>query len=200
MGQDKALVEFAGKPLVAHALGILRRAVLDAGFAAQIAGARAELEQFAPVTADAEPGQGPLGGICAALAKCPARRAIFIPVDMPLLPPGLVTFLIRRATIADDAITVTSVTGYAQSFPVIVDRAALPWLEKELNQGHGGCYAGFLAAAAGLGQQINVLPVEYLAQTGQVAHPDGLPSAFWFLNVNTPAELRRAEALLARPA
>lgn len=194
MGRDKALAEFAGEPLVVRALRILRQARLEA----RIAGARTELEKFAPVIADAEPGRGPLGGICAALAGCEKQRAVFIPVDLPLLPSLLITLLIRRAEVTEAAIIVTSVNGFAQTFPAVVDRAALPGLETELKQGRGGCYAGFEAAAARLGQPIGVVPVEYLAQAGQVTDPYGLPPAMWFLNVNSAADLRRAEALTSR--
>ncbi|HEV2135304.1 MAG TPA: molybdenum cofactor guanylyltransferase [Terracidiphilus sp.] len=194
MGRDKALVEFAGEPLLARALRILQ----EAGLVARIAGARTELEQFARVINDAGPGRGPLAGICAALAACETQLAVFIPVDLPLLPASLVTVMVRRAEITDAAVTVPSVSGFAQTFPAVLDRTALPALEDALKQGSGGCFAAFEAAAAALGERVAVLPVEYLTQAGQVAHPHGLPPAIWFLNVNTPAELRRAEALSSR--
>lgn len=194
MGRDKALIEFAGEPLVVRALKILREAGLDA----RIAGGRGDLEQFAPVVADAEPGRGPLGGICAALAASGEQRAVFMPVDLPLLPASLVTLMVRRAQITRTAVTVPSVSGFAQTFPAVIDRAALPGLQDGLKQGSGGCYAAFESAAAGLMQRVAVVPAEYLAQAGQVTHPDGLPPAQWFLNVNSPAELRRAEALSVR--
>lgn len=194
MGRDKALIEFAGEPLIARALNILREAGLDA----RIAGSRADLEQFAPVIADADPGRGPLGGICAALTACEKPLAVFLPVDMPLLPFSLITLMVRRAVITGAAVSVPSVSGFAQTFPAVVDRGVLPALAEALKQGRGGCYAGFEAAAAKLGQRVAVIAVEYLAQAGQITHPDGLPPAMWFLNMNSPAALRRAEALAAR--
>jgi hypothetical protein len=87
------------------------------------------------------------------------------------------------------------VNGFAQTFPAVVDRVTLPMLEKELGAGHGGCFTGFQAAAAGLGDAVMVVPVEMLVQAGQIAHPAGLPAARWFLNLNTEEDLRRAEAL-----
>ena len=195
MGRDKALIEFAGELLVIRALKILREAGLDP----RIAGSRGGLEEFAPVIADAEPGRGPLGGICAALAACNEQRAVFMPVDLPLLPASLVTLMVRRAQITGTAVTVSSVSGFAQTFPAVVDRAALPGLQDALKRDAGGCYAAFQSAAAGLGQRVAVVATEYLAQAGQVIHPDGLPPALWFLNVNSPAELRRIEALSFRP-
>jgi molybdopterin-guanine dinucleotide biosynthesis protein A len=190
MGQDKALLPFAGKPLVTCALAILR----EAGLTAMIAGQRSPLAAFAPVVEDAEPGRGPLGGICAALASMLAQRAVFLPVDLPLLPASLIACLLAYARITGRAVTVPSVNGFAQTFPAVVDRAALPALRKELEAGHGGCFSGFQTAAASLGQPVAVLAVETLVQSGQVAHPDSLPAARWFLNVNTPADLCWAEA------
>ncbi|MGH9591177.1 MAG: molybdenum cofactor guanylyltransferase [Terracidiphilus sp.] len=192
MGRNKALAEFAGEPLILRALKLLR----DAGLRPRIAGARAELGQFAPVIADAEPGRGPLAGVCAALAFCQDPRAVFVPVDLPLLPASLLSLLATRAAITGAIVTVLSVSGVAQTFPAVVDRAALPGLEEALRQGRGGCYSAFEAAVLGLRQHIAVLPIEYLAQAGQVTHPDSLPPAIWFLNVNSPADLARAEAVV----
>lgn len=192
MGRDKALVEVAGQPLIVRALKILRQAGLEA----RIAGARAELEDFAPVIADAEPGRGPLAGVCAALATCLQPRAVFVPADLPMLPTSLITFIVHRAAMTGAIVTLPSVSGFTQTFPAVLDRAALPSLERALKHGCGGCYTAFDAAAAGLEQRIAAVPVEYLAQAGQVTHPSGLPPAMWFLNVNSPADLARAEAVL----
>lgn len=194
MGRDKALVEFDGKPLLARALKMLREAGMDA----RIAGARVGLEQFAPVVADAEPGRGPLGGVCAALADCERGKAVFVPVDLPLLPASLLTVMVQRAEITGTMVTLASVNGFVQTLPAVIDRAAQPGLENALKLGHGGCFAAFEAAAAEMGQRVAVVPVEYLAQAGQVAHPYDLPPDMWFLNVNSQSELRRAEALSSR--
>jgi molybdenum cofactor guanylyltransferase len=190
MGEDKSLVKFAGRPLVEQALGILH----DAGLEAQIAGARTSLDVFAPIVEDAEPGRGPLGGICAAMGAMTGRLAVFLPVDLPLVPAALIGFLVNHAEITGRVVTVPSVNGYAQTFPAVVDREALPALRKELEGGHGGCFAGFQAAAASRGEAVSVVPIELTVQAGKVAHPEGLPAARWFLNVNSPADLRRAEA------
>lgn len=195
MGEDKALIRFAGRPLVERALEILR----GAGLTASIAGARAgsALQAFAPVVADAEAGLGPLSGICAAFESTEAQWAVFLPVDLPLMPAGLIAFLLDHARMTGRAVTLASVNGFAESFPAVVDRAALPALRRELDAGRGGCFAGFQAACAGLNQPMTVVAVEMAVQAGQIAHPDGFPAARWFLNVNRPEDLRRAEACLA---
>jgi len=194
MGTDKALVEFAGRPLVERALGILRGAGLEARIAgARSASAKQTLEAFAPVVADAEAGLGPLGGICAALASTHARWAVFLPVDLPLMPSSLVAFLLDHARVTGRAVTLASVNGVAESFPAVLDRAVLPVLRGELEAGRGGCFRGFQTACARLNQTLTVVQVEAVVQAGQVAHPDGLPAAHWYRNVNRPADLSRAE-------
>jgi len=112
MGVDKALVHLRGRPLVEHALEILR----GAGLAASIAGARSTLSAFAAVVEDVEAGKGPLGGICAALASTSAQRAVFVPVDLPLLPSSLVAYLVRHAEITGRAVTLASVAGLPRHF------------------------------------------------------------------------------------
>jgi molybdopterin-guanine dinucleotide biosynthesis protein A len=189
MGADKALLPLSGKPLIAHALAILRQA----GLPASIAGAHSPLSAFAPVVPDSNPDQGPLGGICAALASSSAYWAVFLPVDQPLLPAALVTYLLRHARTTGQAVTLASLNGFAHTFPVVLARAVLPLLQAELAAGRRGCFSAFQAAAASLHYPITVLPVELLVQSGQVAHPEVLPPARWFLNVNAPADLLEAQ-------
>ncbi len=195
MGVDKALVPFCGRPLLEHALALLR----EAGLSATIAGARSALSGFAPVVDDSEPGRGPLTGVCTALRSCTARRAVFVPVDLPLLPASLIRYLLHHARVTGRIVTVASLNGFAQTFPVVVDREALPVLELELASGRAGCYSGFLAAAADLGQPVTVIAVEKAVQPGQIVDPRGLPPVRWFLNVNAPADLRLAEGHRTAP-
>jgi molybdopterin-guanine dinucleotide biosynthesis protein A len=188
MGVDKALVLLDGQPLVAHALGILR----DAGLAASLAGGQPELAAFAPLVEESHAGLGPLSGICAALASTHARWAVFVPVDLPLLPASLLQYLLGHASTTGAPVTVVSVNGFVQTFPAVLDRALLPALLKELEAGRRGCFSGFQAAAESLGHAVNSLPVESLLQCGQISHPSALPATRWFLNVNTAEDLRRA--------
>lgn len=192
MGTDKALVPLAGEPLIVHALGILREADLEP----RIAGARSPLAQHAPVIEDS--GKGPLGGICAALASTQARWAVFLPVDQPLLPPSLLRELLWYAQVTGAAATVPRVSGFTETFPAVVDRAALPSLEAFLSAGAGGCFDALQAAAQQLGRPVSAVPIELLVQAGQVDHPAALPPTMWFVNLNAPAEVARVESLLAR--
>jgi molybdopterin-guanine dinucleotide biosynthesis protein A len=195
MGTDKALVPLAGRPLIAHAVSILHQA----GLQATIAGARSPLAEFAPVIEDSELDRGPLVGICEALAASTVRWAVFLPVDLPLLPASLLLYLLRHACTTAAAATLASLNGFAETFPAVIDRAALPVLQNELRAGRGGCFSAFQAAAERLGRPISVLPVEGLVQCGAVAHPAGLPAIRWFLNLNSSEQLHRAENCLRGP-
>lgn len=189
MGADKALLTLNGQPLIANALATLRQA----GLTPSIAGGHPALAAFAPLLPDPTPHLGPLSGICSALASTTAELSVFLPVDLPLLPAPLFTLLLNHAQITGSAVTLVSVSGFPQTFPVVIRQSALPALQTELAARRLGCFSAFQAAAAALDAPPSVLPVEYLLQSGQIAHPAGLPAAWWFLNLNTPADLTRAQ-------
>jgi len=194
MGRDKALVHLAGKPLIEHALGIL----LNAGLPAAIAGGKPALAAFAPLVEDRHSAQGPLGGICAALAATHARFAVFLPVDLPLIPASLMLCLLRHACLTGSPVTVPSVNGFVETFPAVLDSSIAPLLERELVGSRRGCFSAFQAAASSRNQPLSVLPVELLVQAGQLSHPQGLPASRWFLNLNREDDLRRAGIHLRR--
>ena len=93
MGTDKSLLKLNGELLIEHALAIFRRA----GLSAQIVGARCDLSQFSPVVPDHAPtaGLGPLAGICSAISASNSAYAVFLPVDMPLVPAALINYLLH---------------------------------------------------------------------------------------------------------
>jgi molybdopterin-guanine dinucleotide biosynthesis protein A len=191
MGCDKALLSFAGQTLLERSLHILQAA----GLTASIAGGAPELARFAPLLADAQPDLGPLSGICAALAHCPAPLAVFLPVDLPLLPPELVRALVNHAQATQAPVTLASLDGFVESFPVVLRRESLDALQTALASAQRGCLRGFQAAAASLGQALAVQAAESLVE--QVA--SGLPPAAWFLNVNRAEDFERARQHFSAP-
>jgi len=195
MGKDKAQIIFNGAPLIQHAVGILHAAGLEA----RIAGARTDLSGFAATVVDdpAYPGLGPLSGICPALDASAARFVVFVPVDLPLLPASLVRYLVHHAQVADSAIALASVGGFVETFPVVIDRAAAPALAASLRSANRKCLSAFQTAADALSKPMSVVSVELLLQAGQVCDPGGFSAQAWFLSVNTPEDLIRAEGLRA---
>jgi molybdenum cofactor guanylyltransferase len=195
MGRDKALVSLNGEPLVAHAIARFREMGLDTFIAGARTESGTELGKFAQVVEDQDPGLGPLGGVCAALRSAPTRYVVFLSVDLPLMPSSLPAYLLRRARVTEVPVTLSAVNGFAQTFPAVLDRTTLPVLEAELEAERSSCYRAFEIAARTFGTAMDIVPAELLAQCGQVADPRGLPAAMWFLNVNTQAELGRAQRL-----
>jgi molybdopterin-guanine dinucleotide biosynthesis protein A len=191
MGVDKATLEFEGCPLVTYALDILR----GAGLPVVIAGNRADLKNFAPAIDDLGSGRGPLDGICGVLQVTSVPIGVFVSVDLPLLPASLLSLMQNVAYVTGDAIVLSSVNGFAQTFPAVLNRVALPALRAELEAGRYGCFAAFRAAAASLGQRVHVVAVEPLVQAGQLEHQDELPAARWFFNINSAGDLERARFL-----
>jgi len=145
MGQDKTLVQLRGVPLIFHALGILRAAGLDP----RVAGAGAELSSFAPIIPD-DPdlaGLGPLAGIYSALSRSKAGYSVFLPVDLPLIPVSLITYLGYHATITESIVTLVSVAGFIQTFPAVIHPKAATALQASLRSDNRKCLDAFRGAA-----------------------------------------------------
>ena len=85
MGRDKALLALSGRPLVTIALEKLRTFCSEVS----IAGNRDDLSGFAEVIPEQRIEQGPGAGVEAGLKACRQEWALFIPVDVPLVPASL---------------------------------------------------------------------------------------------------------------
>jgi len=98
-GQDKALVEFDGKPMLARMVELLRGATKST----KVVAVRGKYEAFGvELVEDRWPGEGPLGGIITALedAAGTVRRSewnLILSCDMPFLTREWLTFLCERA-------------------------------------------------------------------------------------------------------
>jgi molybdopterin-guanine dinucleotide biosynthesis protein A len=198
MGSDKALQDFGGRLLIAHALGLMD----EAGVAGAIAGSRSPLGSFAAEIPDTYLDAGPLGGIHAALTATQADLNLFLPVDMPLMPPSLLRCLLLRATVTGAPVTASRLNGRLEPFPVVLHRSVLPLIARTLDGGAArfpSCRAVWEAIPEQLGSLLDAPPVDALMQCGQVAHRLGLPPVFWFQNANTPAELARVNLLANAP-
>lgn len=95
-GVDKALMAFAGRPLLAHVLDRLAPQVAQVAISAR--GDPERFADFAVTVLDDPPpgGQGPLSGVLAGMiwaAACGARHLAVVPVDGPFVPADLVARL-----------------------------------------------------------------------------------------------------------
>jgi len=113
-GRDKALVEFAGKPMLARMLELLKNSAQDV----KIVAAPGKYDDFeTEIVEDGWPGEGPLGGIVTALLHAqehePAREwNMIVSCDMPFLVVDWMKHLARRATESSaDVVLAHSVHG-----------------------------------------------------------------------------------------
>jgi molybdopterin-guanine dinucleotide biosynthesis protein A len=107
-GRDKALVEFAGKPMLARMIEVLRRTSEDV----RIVAATGKYVEFeTEVVEDRWPGEGPLGGIVTALRNTQQQDAacewnLIVSCDMPFLTVDWMRFLAERALESDAQVVV----------------------------------------------------------------------------------------------
>ena len=137
-GQDKGLVDLAGRPLVAWMVDILKRQSQPLGLIHISANRnQAEYAHYGyPVLADLNPVQaGPLAGIHAALQGSLAEYVLAVPCDLPMLPDDLVARL-WQALQAHDADVAYARAGDNPAFSAVclMHRRVLPGLAQRLDQ------------------------------------------------------------------
>ncbi len=175
-GADKALLPLAGRPLIGHVLDRLRPQVDRV-----LISANGDARRFAgfgcPVVADTVP-QGPLSGILAAMAHAAdlgATHIVSCPVDTPFLPVDLVSRLAAAAKAAPEGLALARTADGDHPATALWPVALAPAL------------AAFLAEGGA--------KVMRFTDAHQAARA-GFAEAGAFVNLNTPEDLARAEALL----
>src|SRR5512143_3600116 len=95
MGRDKALIEYQGRPIIAHVIETLRALSDDIVVVSNRSDLYSPFE--ARVVADYEPPCGPLGGIAVGLQAVQRPLAVVVACDMPFLNVNLLRWLIDLA-------------------------------------------------------------------------------------------------------
>jgi molybdopterin-guanine dinucleotide biosynthesis protein A len=189
MGVDKALLPFSGRPMVEIGVEKLR------GFCAavSIAGNRDDLSRFAPVALESRLKCGPAAGVEAGLAASTEEWAMFVPVDVPLVPAELLrrwmAGVLEQAN-AGCGVSFLLVNGLRQPTFCAVRRSGLPLITKALERGERRL-ADILYAI----EEADQGWLWAKDATGFVDAGGGtaLQMEYWFYNVNTPQELEEAE-------
>lgn len=175
MGEDKALVEVAGRPLAVIAADALRTAGATEVLA--VGGGPRALSRLAGYglrpRGDDHPGEGPLAGLVTALAAAREDVVVVLPCDVPGASPAAVNAVLDALADADAAVPL--VDGRSQPLHAAYHRRALPALR-------GAFAAGVRAPRLAL----DALDV-------RVAH---LEDATSLEDVDTPAELAAARRRL----
>ena len=181
-GSPKALARVGGKPVIQR----VRDALCDAGLEPRLITHHPEWfpAMDLPSRPDTIPGAGPLGGIHATLAWVAEegrQGALCVPCDAPFLPPALLRALVQHAS--NDSAVVPESGGRRGMEPLCAyyPVSCLPQIENHLALGR---YR--------LMDLLEVVPVRRipLAEVRRWGEPEHT-----FLNVNTPEDHQRAEAL-----
>ncbi len=182
MGRDKAQLPYGGSTLLEHMLAMLRLA----GFNPGVAGLPPGIQCSAPSVPDAFPGDGPLAGIEAALHSVSGSQpALFVSVDLPLLPAVFCRVLWERVQATGASATVPFAGGKTQPLCAIYSSALAPGITAALTNGDRKVMRVInrLAAEFPEGQQCDYFRIESLA-----AARGWYDTHRWFTNVNTPAD------------
>ena len=192
MGQDKTLLQVAGRSLLELALDKLRALGLDASATPRIAGTRPDLSSYAPVVPDLHPGCGPLSGIEASLAATNQPLNLFLPVDLPLLPVQFLDWMLRRAEITGALVTVPRANGRPQPLCAVYHRELLTGVTAMMAAGNYKVMPVVTGAAQSRSQAIDVFDVELLSSTYPEMHRfSPQPLYRWFHNCNTPEDMTK---------
>jgi molybdopterin-guanine dinucleotide biosynthesis protein A len=167
-GADKGLLDFQGRPLIAHVIERLAPQVERL-----LISANRNLETYRvfghPVLTDlSEERLGPLAGIQAGLAACATPWLVVCPCDCPQLPDDLVSRLMSAVESQGAALAVAATSAGMQPAFQLCRRELLPALGKYLAAGERKVGAWCRAQGA--------IEVTF-------------PAAEAFRNMNTPEEL-----------
>lgn len=207
MGEDKARLRIGGRSLLEIAVGKLGEVCSEVSV---VGGGETGLSGV-KVIPDLRPGCGPMGGMEAALRDAGGSWAMFLPVDMPMVPVGLLRALRDRWTGGAEArVSFAEVDGRPQPLLSAMRAEVLPWLERSLSSGSYKVVPTLVEAGHGMAQERG-LPVERVLERLEVRPAADLRDfygwlstgidlatrAMWFANVNTPGEFQELEGYMA---
>jgi molybdenum cofactor guanylyltransferase len=174
LGGGKATVPLAGRPLLAYPLAALRAVLDEVAVVAKRDTALPPLPPAVPVWFEPDAPSHPLAGVVEALRRAEGHAVVVAACDLALLDAGLVTRL-AEAPAGGAPVVVPRAGGRLQPLCARYEPAALATLE--------GFRPSVRVTAAVAALAPAVLDVA-----------DATP----FFNVNAPADLERASALLSR--
>ncbi len=178
MGQNKALLDFGGEPLIERVCGILREDFSEIAVSANDPLTYAFLG--IPVIRDIFPDGGSLAGIHAGLSHSRATHCFFVACDMPFVSIELVRYL-GQFTEDYDVVIPVSRSGL-EPLHSFYSRNCIPYIEEQLNDGN-----------------LKIIDLFPHVKVREV-FPDEMraydPEEFSYFNINTPEKYRQAKKKL----
>ncbi|OGO51946.1 MAG: hypothetical protein A2148_04680 [Chloroflexi bacterium RBG_16_68_14] len=184
IGGDKPSLEVAGQTLVRHAVDALRLAGLDIALVLRPGQPVPLTSHTVAVIRDEVEDTGPLGGLHALLRWLPVEWALVAPCDQPFLAPELLRGLLTEPR--DDVEVIVGRPGdLLEPLPGLYRRTCLRAVEEALARP---------GRERSLGELLSSLRVQAVPKEALRRWDAELLS---YVNVNTPADLARARAIVA---
>lgn len=180
MGVDKTMLAVLGVPLLRRALTLLDPLTDEV---VVVTHDRNETVEGVRYVADELRDRGPMAGLLTGLRAMTGAKGVVIPVDLPLLPPALLTHLVETSAGWD--VTIPRWREGLEPLVGVYTAACAPALAASLEQGRDALWE-FVHHTD--------LQVRFLEEPEVRRFGD---PALLFFNVNTPEDVGRAEALLA---
>lgn len=181
MGQNKALLEVGGKPIVERVLERVRE--VAGGDVMIIANDREPYEHLGlPIYADLLPRKGPLGGLYTALMHSGEEHTLVVSCDQPFLSVPLMSYLISQREGYDVVVPLNS-WGYPQSMYAVYGKGCIEPIRRRLDA-----------------DELKVIGFFFDVRVREVAGEEidqFDPERLSFFNVNTPEDLEKARQLAA---
>ena len=192
MGRDKALLELGGQPMVQIAIEKLRSVCADVS----IVGNRDDLSGFAEVVRETRMNAGPAAGIESGLHQARQAWALFIPVDVPLVPAELLRRWCGEALRVNMTVSYLGISEKQPAF-CLLRRERSAAFTRLLDEGERRLEVLLNRTAEADDCRAWMYDEYDLYGYPEYRGPDGETLERWFTNVNTPEELAAAERWLA---
>lgn len=186
-GQDKGLVQMAGKPLVLRVYERATKAVDEVIAVVSSTRQREAYSSLLPngtrILVDIEDSQSPLIGALTGFADARGDHSILLPCDTPFISEEVVKLLFEISQRIDAAIPRWP-NGYIEPLHAVYRTdSALTAAEEAIEKG-----GMRLLSMISLLKRVRYLSTEVIKKVD--------PDLITFLNINTPADLRNAERLI----
>lgn len=130
MGRNKALLKVGDKTIIEIINEVVEKIFTN------IIVVSNEPDQYSflnkKVVSDIYPGRGPISGIHTGLIESSTERNFFISCDLPLVPAGIIEYIINYST--NKPITIPTAGNYLQTLCAVYDKSCLPVIEHRLNK------------------------------------------------------------------
>ena len=186
-GRDKGLVVLAGKPLILHVIDRVSKVVDEVLVVVSSEEQKNKfetiLEEKANLVIDKDDSQSPLVGAITGFESANAEYSLLLPCDNPLVSTQIVQFLLDMCTNKSAAIPRWP-SGYIEPLQAVYrTESALTAAKTALKQGKMNMRS-MIDNLRGV-RYVSTMVLEQLE-----------PDLLTFFNVNTPQDLKKAEAIL----